>query len=45
MSKLNDGASLKVESPPKGKTYYKVGDDCFIQTYPRMLIRLKESTA
>ncbi len=39
VSKLNDGASLKVTTPPKGKTYYKVGGDCFIQTYPRILIR------
>ncbi len=39
VSKLNDGAALKVATPPSGKTYYKVGDDCFIQTYPRILIR------
>lgn len=44
VSKLNDGASLKVDPPPKGKTYYKVGDDCFIQTYPRMLIRRKKTS-
>ena len=41
VSKLNDGASIKVKTPPSGKTYYKVGDDCFIQTYPRILIRSK----
>ncbi len=41
VSKLNDGASLKVARPPSGKTYYKVGRDCFIQTYPRILIRRK----
>lgn len=45
VSKLNDGASLKVSPPPKGKTYYKVGDDCFIQTYPRMLIRRKKGSS
>jgi len=42
VSKLNDGASLKVDTPPKGKTYYRVGEDFFIQTYPRMLIRRKD---
>lgn len=41
VSKLNDGAALKVDSPPQRKTYYKVDGDCFIQTYPRILIRRK----
>lgn len=45
VSKLNDGASLKVSSPPTGKTYYKVGNDCFIQTYPRILIKRKAAVA
>ena len=39
VSKLNDGAVLKVISPPINKTYYKVGQDAYIQTYPRILIR------
>jgi hypothetical protein len=39
VSKLNDGAVLKVATPPSKKTYYEVGDDLFIQTYPRILIR------
>lgn len=39
VTKLNDGAALKVSSPPAGKTYYKVGKDMFVQTYPRILIR------
>lgn len=42
VSKLNDGAALKVANPPAGKTYYKIGEDSFIQTYPRILIRRKE---
>lgn len=42
VTKLNDGAVLKVDTPPSGKTYYKVGDECFIQTYPRILIRRKK---
>lgn len=41
VTKLNDGAALKVKTPPPGKTYYKVGDELFIQTYPRILIRRK----
>ena len=41
VTKLNDGASLKVSKPPSDKTYYKVGKECFIQTYPRVLIRQK----
>lgn len=45
VSKLNDGAALKVDSPPAGKTYYKVNGDSFIQTYPRILIRRKDGTA
>jgi Adenine-specific methyltransferase EcoRI len=41
VSKLNDGAVIKLDHPPAGKTYYKVGEDVFIQTYPRILIRRK----
>jgi hypothetical protein len=43
VSKLNDGAALKVERPPKNKTYYEVGGTYFVQTYPRILIRGKRS--
>lgn len=45
VSKLNDGATLEVDSPPAGKTYYKVGDKLYIQTYPRILIRRKQVTS
>ena len=41
VTKLNDGAVLEVPSPPIGKTYYKVDDKLYIQTYPRILIRKK----
>lgn len=41
VTKLNDGAVLKVSKPPKGKTYYEVDGGFFIQTYPRVLIRRK----
>ncbi len=45
VSKLNDGASLKVAKAPAGKTYYKVGKELYIQTYPRILIRRKGKPA
>jgi len=37
--KLNDGAAIKVDQPPVGKTYYKVGDELFVKAYIRLLIR------
>jgi len=39
VTKLNDGAVLEVQTPPFGKTYYKVDGKIYIQTYPRILIR------
>lgn len=39
VTKLNDGAVLEVQTPPRGKTYYKVDGKFYIQTYPRILIR------
>lgn len=44
VSKLNDGAAIKVDAPPAGKTYYEVDDELFIQTYPRILIRRRSVT-
>lgn len=41
VSKLNDGATLKLVKPPLGKTYYIVNDEYFIQLYARILIRRK----
>ena len=41
VSKLNDGATIKVDTPPTGKTYYMVGDDCYIQLYARIIIKRK----
>ena len=43
VSKLNDGAVLEVDSPPKGKTYYEVGGKKYVQTYPRILIRRRNA--
>lgn len=42
VGKLNDGAAIKVEKPPVGKTYYEVEGEYFVQTYPRVLIRRKQ---
>ncbi len=39
VSKLNDGATIKVDVPPKGKTYYIVNDEYFIQLYARIIIK------
>jgi len=41
VSKLNDGATIRVDTPPQGKTYYIVGDDYYIQLYARILIKRK----
>lgn len=41
VSKLNDGAVLKVDTPPKDKTYYEVDGKMYVQTYPRILVKNK----
>ena len=38
VGKLNDGTAIKVDVAPDS-TYYVVGDEMFVQTYPRVLIR------
>lgn len=38
VSKLNDGAAIKVDSPPD-ETYYEVDGELFVQPYARVLIR------
>ena len=42
VTKLNDGATLKLDSPPINKTHYIVGNDHFVQVYARVLIKHKE---
>ena len=42
VTKLNDGATIKLASPPANQTYYIVGDDYFIQVYARVLIKHKK---
>ena len=39
VTKLNDGAVLKLEEVPYGETYYKVGDCLYQQVYARILIK------
>jgi hypothetical protein len=39
VTKLNDGATLKLNSPPDGKTYYIVDDEYYIQLYARVIIK------
>ena len=41
VSKLNDGATLQLNTPPIGSTYYLVDNNIFIQVYARILIRNK----
>jgi Adenine-specific methyltransferase EcoRI len=44
VSKLNDGPVLKISVPPSNQTYYRVGEENFIQNYARILIRRKGTT-
>ena len=39
VTKLNDGAALKLETVPSGKTHYIVDDNYYIQLYARILIK------
>lgn len=41
VTKLNDGAVIKLAAPPNGLTYYIVGDECYDQVYARVLIKHK----
>ncbi|MDR2735083.1 MAG: adenine-specific methyltransferase EcoRI family protein [Spirochaetota bacterium] len=43
VSKLNDGAAIRLQKPPLGTTYYKVGNVCYEQVYARVLIRAREN--
>lgn len=41
VTKLNDGAAIRVETAPKGKTYYVVDGNMYVKVYARVLIRRK----
>lgn len=45
VTKLNDGAALKLDKPPVGKTYYELDGSYYIQLYARILIRRKGATS
>lgn len=45
VTKLNDGAAMKLSSPPKGKTYYEVNGEYFVKAYARILIRRRKTEA
>jgi len=42
VSKLNDGATIKLIDIPEDETYYIVNEELFIQVYARILIRKKQ---
>jgi len=44
VTKLNDGATLRLDSPPAGTTYYVVDDCYYIQVYVRVLIKHRKLT-
>lgn len=43
VSKLNDGATLEVDKPPTGKTYYIVDNKTYVQLYARILIKRRRN--
>ena len=44
VTKLNDGATLKLSSPPTDQPYYIVGNCCYIQLYARVLVKHRNLT-
>lgn len=45
VTKLNDGAAMKLDVAPAGKTYYEVDGEFFVKAYARILIRRKGAKA
>lgn len=43
VTKLNDGPALKLDQPPKRKTYYEVDGEPYVQLYARILIRSRRA--
>lgn len=43
VTKLNDGATLKLNAIPHGQTYYMVDNEYFTQLYARVLIKHKKA--
>lgn len=42
VTKLNDGAAIKLKEAPTSKTYYKVGKSVYVKVYARILIRHRQ---
>lgn len=42
VTKLNDGPAIKIDNIAGYDTYYKIGEDLFVQLYARILIRKKQ---
>ena len=42
VTKLNDGAVLKLTKAPEGETYYVIGRNIYTQVYARVLIRFRK---
>lgn len=45
VSKLNDGATIKLDRPPEDKTYYIVDDEYYEQLYARVIIKHRKGVA
>lgn len=45
VTKLNDGAAIKIDKVPDNETYYIVDGDLFIKSYCRLLIRHRSQPA
>jgi len=45
VTKLNDGAAIKVDRPPIDRTYYVVDGEHYIQEFKRIFIRHRAPTA
>jgi hypothetical protein len=44
VTKLNDGATIKVHTQPDDMTYYLVNDEYFVQSYKRIFIKHRQKT-
>jgi hypothetical protein len=44
VTKLNDGAAIKVPTQPDDMTYYLVNNEYFVQSYKRIFIKHREKT-
>ncbi len=45
VSKLNDGAAIKLDNPPEDETYYVVSGEFYVQPYKRIFIRHRRAVS